>query len=363
MALLLQEGFEHVRSSTDVLRRFPEANTAVPSTLPTKSGRLYGSRCLNCDNTTFTFRTASLGASSARILMGFSYKVHKPIGAWAQVSIVNSSNAEQLSLHSIVSTTGYSRIALYRGGTLLGLSQEFVDDVYVFVELDALIDASAGDWTLRINEMTVATGTGNTAAAGGSGFSKIVLNPKTQSLAGNYVDIDDLYVCDGSAVWPNRLLGAVGIEALAPNQAGVSNDWLPSAAVAHYTLVDDGATGGADDDTTYLDAPATDDDLEMYYTEHVSSLYGGMICERLSADVKNSSGATDQGAFTSLHDSTFVTGDTFAIPSGGNYLRVKLDMVTNTCVPPDLIYTSQFGFSNFPALNPYEVYGGIPRER
>lgn len=331
MSLLIAEGFEHVRSATDVLRRFPEANSGVASTLPNQVGMLPSGRALRIENATSVFRSSALAPMSTTIRMGVGIRVHNCANAWKQISILNDSNQEQLSIQTICPGT-HVNFRLMRGGTQLYLSSDLPMDVFHYLELEALIDPVFGSWLVRINEMTQAQSSinTNTSDSGTGGYSKILFNLSTLAGSGNYIELDNLYVND------TGLLGVIAIEAIAPIDDGAMSTLTVSPPGDHFAAVDDAISGGVDDDTSYVQMTSSQTvsiaplitGLDLYKMEPLQDVFSSILNVRVSVDVNNSETSVGGPVIRSLipgSNDLKVLGS-IPVPASSGYIRGKIDL-------------------------------------
>lgn len=339
MSLLLWEGFEHIRSDVDLGRRFPEANTGLPSSLPLQPGRLPGGRCLRIENDDVQFRTSNIGLGTDFIYLGFGIRIKNPESAWPHITILGVGNLEQLTLQ-LISFGGEIKFRLMRGATQLFLSDGFDPEVYYYFELEAKIHNS-GYWKIRVNEMTISEGEGDTATIGNVGWDKLLFRLKTQSGAGNYVELDDLYVCNETGE-DNTLLGAVCIEAFEAQNDGSEQSWAPNTGT-NVGCVDDASSGGVDDDTTYVASPGIPGNLDLYLLGKSRSLGGGIRKMRAAIDTANSEATDATLAIVRKENNTKTQEASVTVLAGAGYATRLLDMGP---LPYEHVDKSEYGFAD-----------------
>jgi hypothetical protein len=133
---------------------------------------------------------------------------------------------------------------LYRGnpsfvstpGTLLATGSIVIRaGIAYLLEGHIKINASAGEFILKINAVTDISYAGNTGTAGVRSLK--VFGP----LGGvsGYLYIDDIAFNDPSGSFENSYPGLGGVFFLKANGDGATNEWPPSTGVDHYAVVDE----------------------------------------------------------------------------------------------------------------------------
>ncbi len=137
------------------------------------------------------------------------------------------------------------------GGTTANLG--IASNTWYHIELYALINDTTGAFELRVNGVTVASGSGlDTRNGGTSGVVSVIrFNGR-----GTNDDYDDLW-SDGSA---GAFNGDMRVCSNLPNSDGGASQWTPSTGTAHYACVDDATPGG---DTDYV-SDATAGRIDTY---------------------------------------------------------------------------------------------------
>jgi hypothetical protein len=149
-------------------------------------------------------------------------------------------------------------------------SDVFTEDTWLQMELKAKCHAADGTVELRIDGVNVASATSvNTATIGDAEWASVIFSG-TGTTTRNPI-FDDLYICNDQGSTNNDFLGACFVRTLRPTSDAGPNDGTPSAAVDHYTLVDEVKL---DEDATYITLD-TDTDKEMFGYEALAS--GGLI--------------------------------------------------------------------------------------
>lgn len=174
------------------------------------------------------------------------------------------------------------------GGTVLGTSSAgaLAAGVVAYLEWKALIHLSAGTVEVRVNGVSLAgvnlTGqnTRNTATAQYTsvivGHFESIIN--TCNGAARDLDVDDLYVCDGSGAAPwNTFLGDCRVDPRVPTAAGATTGWTPSTG-ANWQNVDDAAPNDDTDYNTAASAGVTDTFVVQDAPVVGATIYGIQHC-------------------------------------------------------------------------------------
>lgn len=145
----------------------------------------------------------------------------------------------------------------YGSLTLLGSSDGGViqSGVWAYIEWKWTIDDAAGSYEVRVNGLTVLTGTSKDTRStnlGATTYSAVAL--LSNAGISNQRDFDDVYVIDLTGSLNNDFLGDVTVTALLPTGAGSATGWTPSTG-SNYQCVDEASPN---DDTDYVSASAVD---------------------------------------------------------------------------------------------------------
>ena len=95
----------------------------------------------------------------------------------------------------------------------------------------------------------------NTAAVGTPGADSVVIHMDSAFAGSPYHMIDDIYILNDQGSINNDFLGDCMIQSIHPNGDGDQQDFTPSSAVNHYSLVDETTSV---DDATKLTGDTTD---------------------------------------------------------------------------------------------------------
>lgn len=108
---------------------------------------------------------------------------------------------------------------------------------WVVLEGHILIDAAAGDLTLKVNGTTDAQFTGDTLATTTANIRSIWW--QGGGGVGTFGYFDDIAVNSTSGIYQNTWVGLGGIFYLEPTADGDQTDWTPSSGTVNYAMVDD----------------------------------------------------------------------------------------------------------------------------
>ena len=148
-------------------------------------------------------------------------------------------------------------VGLYGSWTLLAASDGGVIQagVWAYVEWKWTIDDASGSYEVRVNGLTVLSGTSKDTRStnvGAATYSAVSLLSNAGTV--NTRDFDDFYVIDLTGAVNNDFLGDVTVTALLPTGAGATTGWTPSTG-SNYSCVDEASPN---DDTDYVSATAVD---------------------------------------------------------------------------------------------------------
>jgi hypothetical protein len=292
MTLRWIEGVEGNEHATHIERKYRAVTGSLSIGL--NQGRSPLTNCLR-DNSG-TGATPSLSDTSPEHdtwVIGFAFKVDDSSSAGTPtdtqitgiecISNTDVSPAAQVSLQLVRDDEFIYHWVLKRGNqissTLIATSSKFWANKWYYFELKVKVDPSAGTYELRQDGVDIMSGSGaNTAAAGDAGMDsvKFHLDGDIEN-GGVFYYFDDIYILDTLGSYNNDFLGDCLVDAIYPNAIGDVQQWDPSAAVDHHTLVDE--TTGVDDDTKVTSD--TTDEVELFGYETparvVDNIRGVMI--------------------------------------------------------------------------------------
>ena len=270
MALLFIESFDWISQSItgpnlqNVLeRKYVEVNVTSGTDASIVAGRRGGNAFQGGSLNSQLIRTPKLRDPlvDEEIIVGFALKTPKLFLSSSIFLSTTVGGAEQLVLR--METSG--ALTARRDTTFLETSPPlFQPNRWYYFEMNAKISSTVGFVVVKLDGTTVWSSATNlnTQDVSGVFWDSFKIN----NGMGINTTIDDLYICDGSGSVNNDFLGDTSIEHINPNAVGDDNDWTPSSAVDHYTLVDDGTALTAPvDETDYVSSGTTlDSDLFNY---------------------------------------------------------------------------------------------------
>lgn len=232
MSIIFIESFDHYANATDLAKFW---NTVTGSSIAFTTGR-YGN-CLACPNNANSANNAIKNFSnSSTVIVGFAFSTGS-IPATSVFLRLRDSATTHLDLRIDTSKA----ILVTRNGTTLGTTTEnLLENTWYYLELKATIHDTTGSYELRINGVSVLSGTDVDTRNGANAYVN-QLSLGTPSLTGNafIFKFDDVYLLDTSGSTNNDFLGDVRVDALFPTADGTYTQWTPSAGSDHYALVDE----------------------------------------------------------------------------------------------------------------------------
>jgi hypothetical protein len=196
------------------------------------SGGRFGGNLLNLSGGTQGVRLLGVAASNRRAF-GLNY---------IRISAIDSHRAElDFMVGAAVQvriTAKGNTIEAFRGTSTSIGSQAvtLVSDVWYYLEAEVTISSTVGTVKVWVNNVLVlnlaGVNTHSTGAASTDGYQ--IGNPNSGTHR-----FDELYLTDGEGTDNVGRLGPRRVIQPTLNGDGASSAWTPSAAVAHYTLVDD----------------------------------------------------------------------------------------------------------------------------
>lgn len=305
MALKMIEGFEVSRdvSAVGLGRKWTITNTPAFTT-----GRLLGFSA-----NSFDMRTKSLGVQSTWVI-GFAFKPGSFLtGDEFCIELFQSSD-RQLTLEFVPVTSTTYRWDLKRGATTLASSSTFATSIWNYFELKVTIDASAGAYELRGNQISLFSGSSANTSEFGSGGADIIRIFNDE----NDIVVDDIYILDSTGSYNTDFLGDSVVEGHIPDGDGATTDWTPSTGTDHYVLIDDPATA-APVDSDYVSS-STVTDVDLFTFPAISFITGTIFGTQLNIDARldaagtrdirgkvRSGGTTYDGGVHTVNGTSFAT--------------------------------------------------------
>ena len=251
MALLHTESFDWCTSLTALGTRYDSISI---SGLGSSYGRTNNG--LFIQSYTRYLTTRALPASGTTCIIGVALKITDLVGRGGQPGLFSIIEGTTAHLTLVIDSTGH--LVLKRGdytGTTLGTSSVILSmNVFLYLELKAVIHDTTGSYTVRVNGTTFGglTGSSMDTRNGGSGtWDHVTLGG---SLENGYQYYDDWYICDGSGSVNNDFLGDIQIRCILPQTdavggIGSSAQFALSTGSDQGALVDEAEPNG---DTDYV---------------------------------------------------------------------------------------------------------------
>lgn len=221
------------------------ATTSASPSQPTGRFSGFGYRWPN--NTT-TVRNLKVPAT--RQTIGFAWKTTNAAAAATTVCELR----EGATVHGRLAYNGNGTFTVSRAGTTFGATPTTPNlgistGVWYYIELDYFCNDATGAYELRVNEVSVASGTGDSRNGGAAGILDIVTAAQPNATA---FDWDDYYEASGSTSFQ----GDCRVVTSMPNADGSASAWTASAG-ADWQCVDEVPY---DSDTTYISTAAATTD-------------------------------------------------------------------------------------------------------
>jgi hypothetical protein len=177
-----------------------------------------------------------------------------------------------VTLQGDVGITNTGAVLVRGGGSAtLGTSTNVLSlNTYYYLEWRLLVgNAGIGQSEVRVNGVSWLALTGVDTQGTVNATATVLKCGTVQSSAGS-LDIDDLYICDGTGSAPhNTFLGDCRVDALLPNADVTPQQWTPSTPGTHYTLV-----GETVPNTTDYVSSSTPTHRELFGMQDLAALTG-----------------------------------------------------------------------------------------
>lgn len=235
MAVRKIEGFNYTSGVANVTQKW--TNTGGPPAISTSIKRT-GDAALQLS--TYGYVEQNFGGTEDTWIVGGAC-YFSSIPSAGQIFLLLDSSTIQVDLRLI--TGGELRVTL--NGTALGVTSGLglLTAVWYFIEFKATINNTTGAYTVKVNGTEVLAATSQDTQATSNAYATHVRIGN----GGNFLYVDDVYICDNEGSVGNDFLGDVKVISLRPSGAGTYSEWTPSAG-SNYQNVDETAP---DDDTTY----------------------------------------------------------------------------------------------------------------
>lgn len=262
MTLLWIEGFETYGDTDGVAPDGMEerySSTYRIDFTDIEAGRIAGHRWYTNTSSVPYIRTKSFG-SIVEWIVGFAFK------------------AEQLSNMKIMTTfepgaleginlrlTAAGEFSVYRLNGLLGTTSgvSLSADTWCYLELRCLIDNTAGEVELKVNETQELNLTGQDTRRGSISETNQFQFQGSSTYPNNF-SFDDIYILTTTGSNNNDFLGNSRVDAIFPNAAGDASDFTPDSG-SNYDRVDENPPDG---DTSYVES-STAGHQDLYNYESV----------------------------------------------------------------------------------------------
>lgn len=317
MALLFIDSFDHYVTA-DLLTKYLSLGSFAPS-ISAGNGR-HSSACVRSNAASATsYVSKGVPASGTTAIIGMAFKTSSLQASF--ISVLDGGDAQIYgALNSDGSITIYrsNSVLLFSAGTALGSTAAGVltVDVFNFIELKVVLHDSTGAVTLKVNGITVLSLTGQDTrySAGTGGWTQFVVG---RSSGSHNIDIDDLYVCDGSGAVNNDFLGDVRVDAHFPNAAGTNNASTPSTGGDRSATVDETAPNG---DTDYNTLTAAGD-KDTYNLEAFKATGSAILGMQVLTSIKKTDAGVGSSTTVVRHSGTDYDGTTQGLTLGYTYVR------------------------------------------
>lgn len=222
----------------------------APTTINPTNGRR-GSPCIRIPNWDGTL--GQVLTDQTTYIIGFAFRVSAlPSVAKNLVTLYDNGFTNQCSIALNPSGT----ISGYRGnvdsGVVLGTSSAtIVPNVYAYIEVKFTVDNTVGIINVRKDNILILALGGVDTAQSVNNTAQSIYFIQNITAEATTIDIDDLYILDGTGALNNAFLGDCRIDTMIPNGSGISTGWTPFGATPNFQNVDDGIVN---DDADYNSA-------------------------------------------------------------------------------------------------------------
>jgi hypothetical protein len=199
------------------------------------------------------------------------------------------------------------------------------NEAWQYVEFKFTFNATTGEIVVRVNGVEVLNETGlDLDSFGSTTVDQIQFYGAEGTAASNTNEqwfIDDIYIDD------SQFQGPIKIEGLLPTAEGATIDFTPNTGTDNSANVDDNPR---DDDTTYNDSADTPSNKDLFTTEDLSNITGGIIGVQVTSIAKlDSAGSIGLQSIVAEGTPTQGTGSVVEITSTTDYFAVQHIFETN----------------------------------
>jgi hypothetical protein len=241
-------------------------------------------------------------------VLGGAFRLNNPTAGIT--TLFNLYDAGTVQLDVVVNTT--ASMSVRRGGTVLATTgvDAFPTNAFAYVELKATIDPTAGAYDLHVNGVSVLSATGvNTRASANSYANRIAVGSLFNLQP--VLDMDDLYIFDGTGATNNNFAGDCRVECLFPT-ANDAVAWTPVGAAANWDCVND---PNPDNDATYVTS-STPGQVDTYVLSDLVTTAGFVKCVQVVSYARKDDAGTRQIRNTIKPTGTRYNGTTVSLNTG-----------------------------------------------
>lgn len=239
MAYLMGDGFDHYGSAANMLSVYSQM-TGNLTTAGSAGGGRTGSYCIELQGGQVIDK--QLPVLCSKIFVGMAL-YHVNMGTdfnAAHVHFYDASNNEICSAR--FGTSGQIRVQNGGGGAITTSAiNAYVLAQWQFTEFG--YDNATNVLTVRVNGTVVVSG----VVGNGAQIARVLIQSGTPSP--HTMDVDDLYLCDGTGTINNGFLGDRRQRLLLPASDTAVADWSKSTGVVGWSLIDEVPPNG---DTDYI---------------------------------------------------------------------------------------------------------------
>jgi hypothetical protein len=353
MALLFVDSFDHYTTVAQISNKWSlfELQSGATSDIQIGEGRsgtnafrindFAGSSVRERNGPHFTF------ANTQTVIVGCAFRLDGAPGS-GPYALLQFWDLDELQCYVDLNTD--LTLSFKRGDdTTLGTSTATMTaGQYGYIECKVSV-AGSGSYEVRLDEITVITGTGvDTDVSGNEYCNAVQMGGRGPNNNDGF--FDDFYLCDTTGDYNKDFLGDTHIEARFPDNAGDYEDWgLVDAALTNTRNWESVDEATPDDESTYNAGSALSQRDTFFFGSPVLDVpvYGLVLQNR----VRKASAGERNLALISISSGSLMQGDTHYFGSGYRYIRqiYPTEPVTGTVWTRDGIGTAQFGYEIIPA--------------
>jgi hypothetical protein len=266
MSLRWIEGFNSFLTMDNVFERYPLASLGSSVLVP---GRNNGNALRLTNGNTLVMPNFT---AQSTWIVGFAFKPGSGNGPQAILHVRDGTSPQVRLLYDHL--THKLSVDVGNGASVLGTgTTSLAPGFFYFVEFKAVINATTGSITVRVNTTTDISLTGvNTQDTANATANSIMF----RSLGTQIIDIDDLHIMDGAGSVNNAFLGDKVVEAIYPSGAGNTTQWTPNVTIPNHMAVRD---LNADNTVVSASAATTKDTYAFNDLALITSgVAGVMVC-------------------------------------------------------------------------------------